>query len=84
MVHNLSKELPFPSGSVDVVYHSHFLEHLDKPLARNFLIEVKRVMKNAAIHRIGVPDFQILCKQYIEHVLLCKKNQKRVGSMIYL
>ncbi|MGC8952721.1 methyltransferase domain-containing protein [Chloroflexus sp.] len=33
--HNLAKGIPFPENSVDVVYHSHVLEHLDRDVAEN-------------------------------------------------
>lgn len=31
LVHDLSRGIPFPDASVDVVYHSHMLEHLGRP-----------------------------------------------------
>jgi len=74
MVHNLAKGLPFPSNSVDVVYHSHLLEHLDRDGAKTFLIEVKRVLKPNGIQRIVVPDFEKLCKAYISHISMCEKD----------
>jgi Methyltransferase domain len=48
MVHDLRKGIPFPDNSVDAVYHSHFLEHLDSPIARMFMREVQRVRSPAA------------------------------------
>lgn len=45
LVHNLAKGIPFPDNSVDMVYHSHMLEHLDREVAEKFLLEVKRVLK---------------------------------------
>ena len=74
MAHNLRKGIPFNSDSVDVVYHSHMLEHLDRDVAEKFLIEVKRVLKHRGIHRIVVPDYEIPCKAYIAHIASCKKN----------
>lgn len=68
MVHDLSKGIPFDSDSVDVVYHSHMLEHLDRDVARTFLLEVKRVLKAGGIQRIAIPDLEVLCREYLEHV----------------
>src|SRR5688500_11576742 len=51
-VHDFRKGIPFESGSVDAVYHSHMLEHFDRDIAKNFLLEVKRVLKVGGIHRI--------------------------------
>ncbi|GAA4652449.1 hypothetical protein GCM10023116_47330 [Kistimonas scapharcae] len=74
MVHNLAKGIPFSSDSVDVVYHSHMLEHLDRDVAEKFLMEVKRVLKVGGIHRIVVPDFEEACNAYIKHIALCEEN----------
>lgn len=74
MVHNLSKRLPFASDSVDVVYHSHMLEHLDRDVARTFLLEVKRVLKVGGIQRIAIPDLEMLCREYLEHVAVCDQT----------
>ncbi|MEO1054473.1 MAG: methyltransferase domain-containing protein, partial [Bacteroidota bacterium] len=68
MVHNLSKGIPFDSNSVDMVYHSHLFEHLDRDIAEGFLNEVKRVLKPGGIHRIVVPDMEYLCKAYLTHL----------------
>ncbi len=74
MVHNLAKGIPFDSNSVDVVYHSHMLEHLDRCGAEKFLFEVKRVLKPGGIHRIVVPDLEKSCMAYISHISACETN----------
>ncbi len=74
MTHNLARGIPFASNSVDAVYHSHMLEHLDKNTALEFLNEVKRVLKTGGIHRIVVPDFEKACSEYLSHVNSCDKN----------
>ena len=74
MVHNLSRPLPFASNSVDVAYHSHLLEHIDRDAARIFLLEVKRVLKPDGIQRIVVPDLEEACRAYISHISTCEKD----------
>lgn len=74
LVHNLAKGIPFKSNSVDAVYHSHMLEHLDKSVVDGFLLEVKRVLKPGGIHRIVVPDFEYLCRQYLGHLDRCRED----------
>ena len=67
LVHNIAKDIPFENGSVDVVYHSHVLEHLDKDVAKRFLLECQRVLKPGGVIRIVVPDLERLCGQYLTH-----------------
>jgi predicted SAM-dependent methyltransferase len=72
LVHNLAKGIPFASNTVDVVYHSHMLEHLDREVAVTFLQEVKRVLRPGGIQRIVVPDLEPLCRTYLKHVATCE------------
>lgn len=74
MVHDLSKGIPFNDDSVDVVYHSHTLEHLERDVAEKFLMEIKRVLKPGGIQRIVVPDFEKACKDYVAHIAYCEDN----------
>jgi len=73
-VHDLSRGVPFPSDSVDAVYHSHFLDHLDRADTKNLLVEIKRVLKPNGIHRVVIPDFENLCRQYTRHVEIYENN----------
>ena len=85
LVHNLSKGIPFKNNSIDVVYHSHLLEHIDRKYVNKFLLEVKRVLKPGGIHRIVVPDFNYLCMQYLNNFELSlkeKKYQKKGDQLI--
>jgi predicted SAM-dependent methyltransferase len=66
MAHDLSKGIPYRDSSVDVVYHSHFLEHLDRATVPGFLREVSRVLKPGGIHRLVVPDLNVLCQSYLD------------------
>jgi SAM-dependent methyltransferase len=74
MVHDLRKELPFVDNSVDAVYHSQLLEHLDRPIAAILVQEVKRVLKPGGIHRIVVPDLEKLCRSYLAHFEECDQK----------
>lgn len=75
LVHNLAKGIPFGSDSIDAVYHSHMLEHLDRDVAENFLREAKRVLKPGGTHRIVVPDFEAAAKAYVTHLSACDSNK---------
>lgn len=89
MVHDLAKGLPFASDSIDAVYHSHSLEHLDRDVAKTFLLEVKRVLKPGGVHRIVVPDMEKACRAYISHIPLgegdageAREHDSYVAAMI--
>ncbi len=78
MVANLAKGIPFGDETVDVVYHSHVLEHLDRPVALAFLKEAFRVLKPGGIIRIVVPDIEMLTRAYLDHLELCKKEPSAI------
>jgi SAM-dependent methyltransferase len=61
---NLARGIPFPDSTFDVVYHSHFLEHLEREAALTFLGECYRVLKPGGILRIVVPDLEKLVLVY--------------------
>jgi len=71
IAHNFLKGIPFGDASVDAVYHSHLLEHLDRSDAVRFVREVHRVLKPKSIHRIVVPNFEDLCRRYLNHLERC-------------
>ncbi len=58
--------LPFESGTVDAVYHSHVLEHLDRDDAKAFLKENARVLKPGGVLRVVVPDLEVVVSHYLE------------------
>jgi len=84
-VHDLRKGIPGADSSADAVYHSHFLEHLDRAKAPAFLREIRRVLKPGGIQRVVVPDFSVLCRRYLEHLDACRldmdKWQAHEGSI---
>jgi SAM-dependent methyltransferase len=64
VVHNLRKGIPAESNSVDAVYHSHILEHIDRDGVPGFMSEVLRVLKPDGVHRIVVPDLESAVRTY--------------------
>lgn len=65
---DIRKPLPFEDGSVDAVYASHVLEHLDREEGLGLLRECRRVLKPAGIVRIVVPDLEDLCRFYLQRL----------------
>jgi len=60
-----TKQIPLPDQSVEVLYTSHMVEHLDRTAVRRFLREACRVLAPNGIIRIVIPDLRKLVDQYI-------------------
>lgn len=65
-VHDASKGLPYSNKSVDRIYLSNFIEHLEPIECRRFLRECLRVLKYDSKIRILVPDMDVILKYYNE------------------
>jgi len=62
--HNLLSGIPFKENEIDVIYHSHVLEHFSQHDAFIFLTECFRVLKPGGIIRIAVPDLEQIVNEY--------------------
>lgn len=62
-----TKRIPLPDASVEIIYSSHMLEHLDKGEVDKFFIEVKRVLISGGILRLAIPDLEKLINSYIKN-----------------
>jgi SAM-dependent methyltransferase len=62
---NAAVRIPCAAGSVEVVYSSHMIEHLDRCEARAFLGEVRRVLRPGGVVRIAAPDLSLLIGDYV-------------------
>lgn len=62
---NLNRRWPWKDNSIDVVYLSHVLEHLDSRTRRRTLSEAYRVLKHKGVFRVVVPDLYQLSLNYI-------------------
>lgn len=68
MQHDLSRGIPLPDASCDVVYHTAVLEHMRRSDAAAFLVECHRVLKPGGILRVGVPDLEKICQLYLSRL----------------
>lgn len=62
--HDIEYGLPFRDGTMDFIFSSHFLEHLDKERGQELLKECSRILKPAGVLRIGVPDLEYAWELY--------------------
>jgi len=58
--------LPLASGAMDVVYSSHFIEHVPRHRVRALLRECHRVLKPGGLLRLVVPDLLEMCSRYVQ------------------
>ena len=62
---NLLATLPVDSNSCEVVYSSHFLEHIPREKVGLFLGECLRIMRPGGVLRLVLPDFEEMCREYL-------------------
>ena len=62
---NLTKGLPIPDASVDVIYSSHVIEHFTPDDARKHLQECHRILKPRGIIRLVAPDLEKIARTYL-------------------
>jgi predicted SAM-dependent methyltransferase len=63
--HDLVEGIPAADNSLDVVYHSHMLEHLSYAEGIDFIAACYRVLKPGGILRVLVPDLGLWCANYV-------------------
>lgn len=72
--HNLLDGIPINDNEVDLVYHSHILEHFSKVQGVYFIKECYRVLKVNGIIRIAVPDLETIVKEYLNNLQLAMEG----------
>lgn len=65
---NLITTLEFPDKTFEVVYTSHFVEHIQKEKLDFILSECYRILKPNGVLRIVVPDFENIVREYIQNI----------------
>jgi SAM-dependent methyltransferase len=72
---DLRHGIPYADETFDVVYHSHFLEHLERKVAGIVLTECRRVLKKDGVIRVVVPDWETLVAQYRRAFEVCDRGE---------
>ena len=80
LVHDLSKGIPLPADSCEAVYSSHLLEHIDREGVPGFLAEIHRVLVPGGIHRVAVPDLEVLSRAYLESLAAAKADSSAASA----
>jgi len=81
---DVTKGLPFKSGSVDVIYCSHLIEHLTHSQAMKLCEEFYKILKNNGIMRIVTPDLKLYARKYIEDDRVFFGNSKTPIADLFL
>jgi predicted SAM-dependent methyltransferase len=79
--HDLRNGVPAEDGSLDLVYHSHMLEHLTYEDGIEFIKECYRVLKPGAKMRVLVPDLEIWINAYISNNQFFFDQYKKYGGI---
>ena len=56
----------FKENSIDEIYASHVLEHVNQNDIENTLIGIYRILSNKGKFYVSVPDLDILCKMFLD------------------
>jgi predicted SAM-dependent methyltransferase len=61
---DLREGVPVPDDSVEIIYSSHFFEHLTFPEAMKLLSDCLRVLVPGGVFRAMLPDFRLVFNAY--------------------
>ncbi|WP_428304432.1 class I SAM-dependent methyltransferase [Lacipirellula sp.] len=64
---DLRHSLPIHDGTVEYIFHEHFMEHLTVEEGLALSRECRRMLKPGGILRIGMPDLADVVRQYAEN-----------------
>jgi predicted SAM-dependent methyltransferase len=82
---DLSRQAPFPDGSIAAIFNEHMLEHLPLPAAIGFLAECHRLLRPGGVLRIGVPDFGRYARDYArDQELIARCRPRRPTDLMAL
>ena len=79
---NLAKKLKYKDDSVDVIYHSQFIEHLNPEQGLFFLKECLRILKKGGIMRIVTPDFENQVMEYLSLLNQMKSDPDNINNSL--
>jgi predicted SAM-dependent methyltransferase len=63
---DVTRKIPELDQSVEILYSSHMIEHLDKDQVSGFLKEARRVLAPGGIIRLAVPNIRFHIDNYVQ------------------
>ena len=67
IVHDLREGLPLEAGCCDIIYSSHFFEHLSFAHGLKLMTDCYRALRLGGVFRIVLPDFRKAFDAYVRH-----------------
>ena len=64
--YDLRRGLPMDEGSCDVIYSSHFFEHLRREQGLTLMRDCHRALRPGGLFRLCLPDFERTFRAYLE------------------
>lgn len=65
--YDLRRGLPLPDGSCEIIYSSHFFEHLDRRDGYRLMIDAHRALRSGGVFRVVIPDFRACFEAYVRN-----------------
>jgi len=66
VIADLSRDMPFPSASIDFIFSEALLEQLDLAQSKHFLGECRRILKPTGVMRLLAADLEKLLRTYLQ------------------
>ena len=60
---DLTREMPFRSGSIDLIHSEDFIEHVDETAGKLVLRECRRILRSGGVMRLLTPDLLSLIEE---------------------
>lgn len=79
---DITKSIPLPDNSVDLIFSRHTVEHLTYSQLKNHFLECNRLIKVDGLIRMCLPDFDLFIKDYINKKYIPNKELMDETSMV--
>ena len=82
IIGNINDLSQFEDESIEEIYASHIIEHVDQKTIKNTFEGIFRILKKGGKFYISVPDMDVLCHFFVSP-LVTKKVKFHIMTMIF-
>ena len=79
---DITRKLPFETGSVDWVYAEHLIEHVPLDVGIGWLAELHRIMAPGALLRLTTPDLRRYARNYLADSGFLVEHRERMRDVL--